>query len=101
MAAVEGMPVLQVARRAREKVVRSVLSKAVRIGIPVQIGDNAHYGSGAVGTVTQVYGDPAYRAAEVTFEDGRTVLYWHFQIEPVDEQIGTPRDLPQALTMQR
>ena len=78
-----------------------MLSKAVRVGITVQVGDEAHYGPGMVGTVTQVYGDPSYRAAEVTFEDARTVLYWHFQIEPVEEQIKTTHDVQQALTLQR
>lgn len=78
-----------------------MLSKAVRVGLRVQVSDNAHYGPGLIGTVTQVYGDPSYRAAEVTFEDGRTVLYWHYQIEPVDKQIRTLRDAPHALTLQR
>ena len=78
-----------------------MLSRAVRVGMRVRAGDDAHYGPGLVGTVTQVYGDPYYRAAEVTFEDGRTVLYWHFQIDPVEEQIRTLHDVPQALTLRR
>lgn len=68
----------------------------------MQVGDNAQYGPGMVGTVTQIYGDSSYRAAEVTFEDGRTVLYWHFQIEPAEQQIRKLRhDVPQAVTSRR
>lgn len=78
-----------------------MLSRAVRVGMPVQVSGDAHYGPGALGTVTQVYGDPSYRAAEVTLEDGRTVLYWHFQIEPVEQQTRTLPDVPQALTLRR
>jgi hypothetical protein len=78
-----------------------MLSKEVLVGKRVQVGDGAHYGPGMVGTVTQVYGHPRYKAAEVTFEDGRTVLYWHFQIEPVELQPGKVQDVPQAITLRR
>lgn len=61
-----------------------MVSKEVRAGLRVRVGAQAHYGGGMIGTITRVYGDPHNRAAEVAFETGRTVLYWHFQIEPVE-----------------
>ncbi len=74
-----------------------MLSNALRVGLRVQVGDGAHYRQGMLGTVTQVYGDPSSRAAEVMLDDGRTVLYWYSQIEPAEVRISTPHDLSQAV----
>lgn len=43
--------------------------------IPKQVGQ--------VGTVTQTYGDPSFRAVEVSFDDGESGLFWHYQLEDV------------------
>jgi hypothetical protein len=37
--------------------------------------------AGRVGTVTQTYGDPEYRAVEVRFDGGGIGLFWHHQVE--------------------
>lgn len=37
--------------------------------------------AGRVGTVTQTYGDPEFRAAEVRFDRGGVHLFWHHQLE--------------------
>ncbi len=40
---------------------------------------------GRVGTVEQMYGDRSYRALEVRLEDGRSELFWHHELEEVEE----------------
>jgi hypothetical protein len=63
-----------------------MLSETLRAGIRVRANDDAQYGPGMVGTVTQVYGGRSYRAAEVKFDSGRTALFWHYQIDPIEQQ---------------
>ena len=52
-----------------------MLSEAVRVGIRVQVIDDAQYRPGTLGTVKQVYGARSYTAAEVKLDSGRTVLF--------------------------
>jgi hypothetical protein len=63
-----------------------MLSEALHMGLRVRVKDGAPYRAGRVGTVTEVYGDRSYLAAEVKFDDLRTVLYWHYQIDPIKQQ---------------
>lgn len=63
-----------------------MLSEALRVGMTVRVADDAQHLPGMVGTVTQIYGDPAYVAAEVKFDKGRSVLYWHYEIDPTERQ---------------
>ena len=63
-----------------------MLSEAVRAGMRVQVIDDAQYRPGAFGTVKQVYGARSYTAAEVKLDSGRTVLFWHYQIDPIEQQ---------------
>jgi hypothetical protein len=39
-----------------------------------------------VGTVEQRYGDPSYTALEERFGDGRSQLFWHYELEKVDDE---------------
>ena len=43
--------------------------------------DRAGDFAGRAGIVTQTYGDPEYRAAEVRFEGGGSGLFWYYQME--------------------
>lgn len=63
-----------------------MLSEALHVGMSVRVADDAQHLPGKVGTVTQIYGDPAYVAAEVKFDNGQSVLYWHYEIDPAEQQ---------------
>lgn len=41
---------------------------------------------GLVGTVEQRYGDPNYTDLEVRFGNGRSQLFWHYELEKVDDE---------------
>ena len=62
-----------------------MLSEALRTGMRVRANDDAQYRPDIAGTVTHVYGHRSYRAAEVRFDNGRTVLFWHYQIDLVEQ----------------
>jgi hypothetical protein len=40
---------------------------------------------GVYGTIRQRYGAPDYLALDVEFGDGRSVLFWHYELEEVDD----------------
>jgi hypothetical protein len=40
---------------------------------------------GASGTIRQRYGAPDYLALDVEFGDGRSVLFWHYELEETDD----------------
>ena len=40
---------------------------------------------GKIGTVTNKYGHPEYLALEVELADNRKVLFWHYQLEQVQD----------------
>lgn len=39
---------------------------------------------GMVGMILQSYGDPGHAALDVRLEDGRTELFWHYQLEKAE-----------------
>ncbi|HKH12056.1 MAG TPA: hypothetical protein VKA73_13025 [Rubrobacter sp.] len=41
---------------------------------------------GASGTIRQRYGAPDYLALDVEFGDGRSVLFWHYELEEKDDR---------------
>ena len=60
----------------------AIRSEDLRTGMRVRVStDRTGDFAGRVGIVTQTYGDPEYRAAEVRFECGGSGLFWYYQIE--------------------
>jgi hypothetical protein len=39
---------------------------------------------GLVGTITGKWGNPEYLALDVLLDDGRTLLFWHYELEQID-----------------
>ena len=64
----------------------AIRSEDLRTGMRVRINaDRSADFDGRVGTVTQTYGDPEYRAVEVRFDGGGIGLFWHHQVEQDQE----------------
>jgi hypothetical protein len=54
----------------------AIRSEDLRTGMRVRVSaDRSEDSAGRVGIVTQTYGDPEYRAAEVRFEGGGSGLF--------------------------
>ena len=61
-------------------------SEEARIGAKVMVGE-AGLGSewrGLAGTISGQWGDPEYLALDVLLDDGRTLLFWHYELEQID-----------------
>jgi hypothetical protein len=61
-------------------------SEEARIGAKVMVGE-AGLGSewrGLTGTISGQWGDPGYLALDVLLDDGRTILFWHYELEQID-----------------
>lgn len=58
-------------------------SEEVRKGMRVRVREDHDQPDlrGCAGTVMQVWGNPSYVALDVLFEDGRSELFWHYQLE--------------------
>jgi hypothetical protein len=56
-------------------------SPEIRMGTTVRV-ESPMYPEllGKTGTVTNSYGHPDYLALEVQLDDGRRVLFWHYQL---------------------
>ena len=39
---------------------------------------------GLTGTVSRKWGEPEYLAFDVLLDDGRTLLFWHHELEEID-----------------
>ncbi len=64
-------------------------SEDARPGVLVKVLDAAKRGGrGRIGTIEHTYGHPSYLAMEVRFEDGSAELYWHHELERVEEYAG-------------
>lgn len=58
------------------------MSEGIREGMRVQVNDSdTTQQAGKIGTVTQTYGDPSFRAVEVSFDSGGSSLYWYYQLD--------------------
>ncbi len=59
-------------------------SEEARIGLRVRVSDSYRKPElrGAVGTIVQRYGHPNYLALDVRFENGRSELFWHHELDP-------------------
>jgi hypothetical protein len=61
-------------------------SEEARIGAKVMVGE-AGLGSewrGLAGTVSGKWGSPEYLALDVLLDDGRTLLFWHHELDEID-----------------
>ena len=61
--------------------------EAARVGttVRVQLDYRKPHRPGAMGTIRKRYGNPDYRAFEVSFADGQTELFWDHQLEEAKE----------------
>ena len=62
-------------------------SEEARIGAKVMVGEESGLGSewrGLAGTISGQWGDPGYLALDVLLDDGRTLLFWHHELDEID-----------------
>jgi len=59
--------------------------KEARIGARVRVqADHAEISlRRREGTITQKWGHPDHAAVDVVLDDGRTVLFWHYELEDI------------------
>ncbi len=71
----------------RAEEVGSVRSEEAHVGARVKVVEDFRIPElrGMIGTVKQTYGDPSYRALEVRLDGGRSELFWHHELEKVEE----------------
>ena len=63
-------------------------SEEARIGAKVMVGEEVGLRSewrGLAGTITGKWGNPKYLALDVLLDDGRTLLFWHHELEEIAE----------------
>lgn len=64
-------------------------SEEARIGMRVRVhnglGDAAL--QGREGTIAAKFGPPDHVALEVLLDDGRSQLFWHYQLDEVEEEV--------------
>jgi hypothetical protein len=61
-------------------------SEEARIGAKVMVGESglrSEWG-GLAGTIIGKWGNPEYLALDVLLDDGRTLLFWHYELEQID-----------------
>jgi hypothetical protein len=63
-----------------------MLSEEMQIGKRVRVRHNHRMTtwSGQEGTIAKSWGDPTYSALDVDFDDGRSELFWHHELEDSD-----------------
>jgi hypothetical protein len=50
-------------------------------------GESSHDGlAGQEGTIAKRWGDPAYSALDVDLDDGRSELFWHYELEEIGQR---------------
>jgi hypothetical protein len=62
-------------------------SQDVQLGMLVQVSElhgKLHY-RGQTGVVQQRYGNVGYAAFDIQFLDGRSDLFWHHELEAIQE----------------
>jgi hypothetical protein len=61
-------------------------SEQAQIGAKVRVATLGVARSGGVtGTVSRKWGNPEYLALDVLLDDGRTLLFWHHELEEIAE----------------
>jgi hypothetical protein len=76
------------ARERKEKGGTDVLSEETSIGKRVRFRADHHTAnwSGQEGTIAKSWGDPTYSAIDVLLDDGRSELFWHYELEEIAER---------------
>jgi hypothetical protein len=61
-------------------------SEDARIGAKVMVGEAGLHSEwrGLAGMITGKWGHPEYLALDVLLDDGRTLLFWHYELEQID-----------------
>ena len=62
-------------------------SEQAQIGARVTVGEESGLRSelrGLTGTVSRKWGEPECLAFDVLLDDGRTLLFWHHELEEID-----------------
>jgi hypothetical protein len=61
-------------------------SEEARIGAKVMVGEAGLHSElrGLAGMITGRWGNPEYLALDVLLDDGRTLLFWHYELEQID-----------------
>jgi hypothetical protein len=65
-----------------------MLSEEMQIGKRVRVRKDHHTAnwSGQEGTISKSWGDPTYSALDVDFDDGRSELFWHYELEEIGQR---------------
>jgi hypothetical protein len=66
----------------------AMLSEEMQIGKRVRVRKDHHTAnwSGQEGTIAKSWGDPTYSALDVDFDDGRSELFWHYELEEIGQR---------------
>jgi hypothetical protein len=62
-------------------------SQEAVIGAMVRVGEVSGPGyewRGLTGTIIGKWGNPNYLALDVLLDDGRTILFWHHELDEID-----------------
>lgn len=64
-------------------------SPSLQIGTVVRVkdGHRREYLRGKLGTIQKHFGHPEYLAVDVLLEDGRLELFWHYDLEEVQDEV--------------
>ena len=62
-------------------------SKEARIGVRVRVGESLRESElrGLLGTIRGRWGDPDYVTLDVLLDDGHLQLFWHHELEGIEE----------------
>jgi hypothetical protein len=65
-----------------------VLSEETQIGkrVRVRTDHRTTNWSGQEGTIAKSWGDPTYSALDVLLDDGRSELFWHYELEEIAQR---------------
>jgi hypothetical protein len=65
-----------------------VLSEETQIGKRVRVRADHRTANwrGQEGTIAKSWGDPAYSALDVDLDDGRSELFWHYELEEIGQR---------------
>ncbi len=68
----------------------SVLSEEAQIGRRVRVREDYRTPGwrGKVGTIAKRWGDPSYTALDVLLDDGGLQLFWHHELQEIDDDGG-------------
>ena len=68
-------------------------SEEARVGARVRVRETYRKPElrGLIGSIKQTYGDRAYRALEVQLEDGRSLLFWYYELEEPEQKLPADR----------